>query len=137
MSWSNNWLLSKSVVVIPIVTITTVTGTNQSAVNVAVNEELVITCNVKSYPTALVHWEENDIIVVGSSEVIELTVTTNSSVHGAIITYTCVAENVVGGNNRSVNNSITVYIQGEMLLSVQGVKQFHVYLVLHLKFYAV
>ena len=105
-------------------TITTIvnkftTGTNQSAVNVTVNdEELELSCNVESHPTALVHWEENGVIVAGSSEVIELKITPNSSVRGAIITYTCVAKNVVGGNSHSVSNNITVYVQGEMLMSI-------------------
>ena len=107
------------------------TGTNQSAVNVKLNEELIITCNVESCPMALVHWEENGVIVAGSSEAIKQIVTANSSVRGAIITYTCVAENVVRGNN------ITVYVQSEMLLSVRGVKQLHLYLVIHLHFHTV
>jgi len=89
------------------------TGTNQSAVNVTVNEIVVITCGVESYPPAQVVWKENDVIVADSGEVAELRVTPNSGVRGAIITYTCVAENVVGGKTRSVNNSITVYVQGE------------------------
>ena len=104
-------------------TITTIvnkitTGTNQSAVNVTVNDELNLSCTVESHPTALVHWEENGVIVAGSSEVIELKITPNSSVRGAIITYTCVAKNVVGGNSHSVSNNITVYVQGEMLMSI-------------------
>ena len=127
MSWCSLlsvYLSSQFVVVVPIVTITTIvntvtTGTNQSAVNVTVNdEELDLSCTVESHPTAFIHWEENDVIVAGSSEVVELTVTANSSVRGAIITYTCVAENVVGGNSRSVSNNITVYVQGEMVMSI-------------------
>ena len=112
------YLISIFFIVAPIVTITTVTGTNQSAVNVTVGEELDITCKVESYPYAQVHWEADGVTVVDSSEVVQLKVTANSTIRGAIITYTCVAENVVGENNHSVSNNITVYVQGKMLMSI-------------------
>ena len=97
-------------------TITAVGQINQSAVNVTWNKELDIFCEVESHPSAQVHWEENGVPVDGSSgEVTRLKVTANSAIRGANITYTCVAENVVGGNNHSVSNNITVYVQGKIL----------------------
>jgi len=94
------------------------TGTNQSAVNVTVNKELVISCGVESHPTGQLHWEDNTTVFDTTNNV-ELEVTANTSVRGAIITYTCVVENIVGGKTRSVNNSITVYVQGKTLQGIQ------------------
>ena len=84
-----------------------------SAINVTVDELLELTCKVDSFPPALVHWEENGVIVTGISQVAELSVAVNSTVLGGIIEYTCLAENVVGGKNRSVRNSVIVSITGE------------------------
>ena len=109
-------LLSKFVVDIPIVTITANGVTNQSAVNVTVNEVLQLTCDVESRPTALVHWEEDGIPTDRGREVRQQVVTVNTTVRGAVINYTCVAQNVVEGKNRSVSNSIIVYVQGEVLM---------------------
>ena len=93
----------------------TAVGQIDQAVNVTVNKELKLICEVESHPDAQVHWEKNGVPVDGKSgEVTQLTVTADSSVRGAIINYTCVAENVVGGNNHSVSNNITVYVQGKI-----------------------
>jgi len=94
------------------------TGTNQSAVNVTVNQELAITCRVESHPTGQLRWKDGTT-VIDTTKNVELEVTANTSVRGAIITYTCVAENIVGGKTRSVNNSITVYVQGKTLQGIQ------------------
>ena len=106
----------KFVAVIPIVTITANGVTVQSAVNVTVNEALQLTCDVKSRPIALVHWEEDGVPTDRGREVKQQEVTVNTTIHGAVINYTCVAQNVVGGKNRSVSNTIIVYVQGEVLM---------------------
>ena len=41
--------------------------------------------------------------------------TVDSSSRGVIITYTCVAVNVINGINRSANNSINAIIQGKTI----------------------
>ena len=106
----------KFVAVIPIVTITANGVTVQSAVNVTVNEALQLTCDVKSRPIALVHWEEDGVPTDRGREVKQQVVTVNTTIRGAVINYTCVAQNVVGGKNRSVSNTIIVYVQGEVLM---------------------
>ena len=85
-------------------------GINQSEVNVTFNTMFNMSCNVESYPLAMVHWEvdgeqvsNNTIVLVDTSD------------RGAIITYTCVAVNVINEVNRSANNSINVVIQGKIL----------------------
>ena len=83
---------------------------NQSEVNVTLNNKLNLTCNVESYPPAMVHW------VVNGEQVSDVaSVMVNTSVRGAIDTYTCVAVNEVNGTNRSASNSIDVIIQGKIL----------------------
>ena len=90
--------------------------TNQSAVNVTVNEALQLICDVESRPTALVHWEEDGVPNDRGRPVKLQVVTVNTTVRGAVINYTCVAQNVVGGKNRSASNTIIVYVQGEVLM---------------------
>ena len=81
---------------------------NQSEVNVTLNDKFNMTCNVESYPPAMVHWVVNGEQVSNDTLVI-----VDTSVRGAIDTYTCVAVNEVNGTNRSANNSIDVIIQGK------------------------
>ena len=83
---------------------------NQSEVNVTFNTMFNMSCNVESYPLAVVHWEV-DGEQVGNDTVVLV----DTSDRGAIITYTCVAVNVINGVNRSANNSIDVIIQGKIL----------------------
>ena len=76
-------------------------------------------CIVESYPPAMIHWEVNRVRVSNNSEVIADTtvheeVTVDTSSRGAIITYTCVAVNIINGNNYFANNSINVTVQGKM-----------------------
>ena len=82
---------------------------NQSEVNVTLNNKLNLTCNVDSYPPAMVHWVANGEQVSNDTLVI-----VDTSVCGAIDTYTCVAVNEVNGTNRSASNSINVIIQGKI-----------------------
>ena len=97
-------------------TIVAINGINQSKVNVTFNKMSNMTCNVESYPPAMVYWEVNGELVSNNKSVL-----VNTSVRGAIITYTCVAENVVDGTDRSSNNSITIIIQGKMLCDGYGI----------------
>ena len=82
---------------------------NQSEVNVTLNDKFNMTCKVESYPLAMVHWVAN-----GKQVSNDTLVMVNTSVHGANITYTCLAVNEVNGTNRSANNSIDVIIQGNI-----------------------
>ena len=79
---------------------------NQSKVNVTLNDKLNMSCDVESHPPAMVHWEVDGEQVSNDTAVI-----VDTSEHGAIDTYTCVAVNVINGINRSANNSIDVIIQ--------------------------
>ena len=94
---------------------------NQPEVNVAFNIIFKMNCSVESYPLAVaIHWEVNGVQVSNNSEIrtdnrVLKEVTVDTSVHGAIVTYTCVALNVINGDNHSANNSIDVIIQGKML----------------------
>ena len=97
-------------------TITANGVTIQSAVNVTVNEVLLLTCDVESRPTALVHWEEDGVPTDRGREVKQQVISVNTTVRGAVINYTCVAQNVVGGKNRFVSSTIIVYVQGEVLM---------------------
>ena len=106
----------KFVAVIPIVTITANGVTIQSAVNETVNEALQLACDVESRPTALVHWEEDGVPTDRGRPVKQQVVTVNTTVRGAVINYTCVAQNVVEGKIHSVSSSIIVYVQGEGLM---------------------
>ena len=92
---------------------------NQSEINVTFNMMFNITCSVESYPSAMVHWEanvvqviDNNVVLVDTSVYEALRVDTH--VQEAIITYTCVAVNVINGVNHFANNSIDVIIQGKM-----------------------
>ena len=69
-----------------------------------------MSCNVESYPLAMVHWE-----VDGEQVSNDTVVLVDTSDRGAIITYTCVAVNIINGVNHSANNSINVVIQGKIL----------------------
>ena len=82
---------------------------NQSEVNVTLNDIFNMTCEVKSHPLPMVHWEVNGEQVSNKTLVI-----VDTSDRGAIDTYTCVAVNEVNGTNHSANNSIDVIIQGKI-----------------------
>ena len=85
---------------------------NQSEVNVTLNTLFNMTCDVDSYPPAMFHWEADGERVSNDTLLI-----VDTSMRGAIITYTCVAVNEVNGTIRSANKSINVIIQGEILYS--------------------
>ena len=87
--------------------------TNLSEVNVTFNTIFQLNCSVESYPPAMVHWEVDGGQV--SNNTVELV---DTSMRGAIITYTCVAVNIINGVNHSTNNSINVIIQGKMICVV-------------------
>ena len=87
--------------------------TNQSEVNVKFNTIFQLNCNVESYPPAMIHWEVDGGQVSNNTVVL-----VDTSPHGEIITYTCVAVNVINGVNHSANNSINVIIQGKMICVV-------------------
>ena len=89
---------------------------NQSEVNVTLNTTFNMTCNVDSYPPAMVHWEVDGDQVSNDTVVI-----VDTSIPGAIVTYTCVAVNEINGANRSANNCINVIVQGEILYSYVGI----------------
>ena len=86
---------------------------NQSEVNVTLNTTFNMTCNVDSYPPAMVHWEVDGDQVSNDTLLI-----VDTSVPGAIVTYACVAVNEVNGANRSASNSINVIIQGSLLCDI-------------------
>ena len=91
---------------------------NQSEVNVTFNIIFKVNCSVESYPPAMVHWEVDGAQVSNSPEIrtdtrVHEEVTVNTSSRGVIITYTCVAVNVINGVNQLTNNSINAIIQGK------------------------
>ena len=92
---------------------------NQSEVNVKFNTMFKMNCSVESYPPAMVHWEVDGVQVSNNPEirtdtrVHEGEVTVDTSSRGVIITYTCVAVNVINGVNQLTNNSINAIIQGK------------------------
>ena len=91
----------------------------QSEVNVTFNTIFKMNCNIESYPPTMVHWEVDGIKVSDNPKIrkdngVLKEVTVDTSSHGAIITYTCVALNVINGVNHSANNSIDVIVQGKM-----------------------
>ena len=93
---------------------------NQSEVNATFNEVFTINCSVESYPPAMVHWEEdgqevNSSTVATTDTIVRQLLTVDTSTPGVIITYTCVAVNVINEVNHSANNSIDVFIQGKIL----------------------
>ena len=91
---------------------------NQSEMNVTFNTMFKMNCSVESYPPAMVHWvgggqvSNNPEIRTTYTRVRE-EVTVDTSSRGVIITYTCVAVNVISGENRSASNSINAIIQGK------------------------
>ena len=93
----------------------------QSEVNVRFNTMFKVNCSVESYPLAVaIYWEEdgiqlNDNLEIRMNTKVLEEVTVNTSSRGTIITYTCVAVNVINEVNHSANNSIIVIIQGKML----------------------
>ena len=83
---------------------------NQSEVNVTLNTTFNMTCDVDSYPPAMVHWEvDGDQVSNDTLRIVD------TSMCGAIITYTCVAVNEINGVDHSASNSINVIIQGSLL----------------------
>jgi len=96
----------------------TIDSSEITAINVTVNEVLELTCKDESYPTALVHWEENSLPVTDSNQMAELSVIVNSTVLGATIEYTCVAENSVGGMNHTARNSVLFHVQGKTIIII-------------------
>ena len=65
------------------------------------------------------HWEVDGVQVSNNPETrtdprVRVAVTVDTSSHGVIITYTCVAVNVINGVNRSTNNSINVIVQDKI-----------------------
>ena len=92
---------------------------NQSEVNVTFNTMFKMKCSVESYPPAMVHWEVDGVQVSNNPEIRAYTrvseeVTVDTSSRGVIITYTCVAVNVINGINHSATKNINVIIQGKM-----------------------
>ena len=91
----------------------------QSEVNVTFNTMFKINCSVESYPFVMkIHWEADIVQVSNNPEIrtdasVHEEVTIDTSSRGAIITYTCVAVNVINGVNHSANNSIDVIVQGK------------------------
>ena len=97
---------------------------NQSEVNATFNEVFRMNCSVESNPPIVeIHWEADGVQVNNNSEIntpntrVREEVTVNTSSHGVIITYTCVAVNEINGTSRSANNSIDVIIQGKLLVT--------------------
>ena len=90
----------------------------QSEVNVTFNTMFKMNCSVESYPLAVaIYWEIDGVQVSNNPEIITDTsvleeVTVDTSSRGTIITYTCVAVNVINGVSQLANNSIDVIIQG-------------------------
>ena len=93
----------------------------QSEVNVTFNTMFKMNCSVESYPLVVaIYWEVDGVQVSDNPEIrtdtsVREEVTVDTSSHGAIITYTCVAVNVINGVNYSANNSIDVIIQGKTI----------------------
>ena len=85
---------------------------NQSEVNATLNTLFNMTCDVDSYPPAMVYWEADGERVSNDTLLI-----VDTSMRGTIITYTCVAVNEINGITRSANKSINVIIQSEILYS--------------------
>ena len=90
---------------------------NQSEVNITFSTVFKMNCSVESYPPAMVHWEVDGVQIynpeIRTYTRVRVAVTVDTSSHGVIITYTCVAVNVINGANRSANNSINAIIQGK------------------------
>ena len=89
---------------------------NQPEVNVTFNTMFNMTCNVESYPPAMVHWEVDGEQIINDTLVI-----VDTSIRGTIITYTCVAVNEINGITRSANKSINIIVQGEILYNYVGI----------------
>ena len=93
----------------------------QSEVNVTFNTMFKMNCSVESYPLVVaIYWEVDGVQVSNNPEIRKDTrvleeVTVDTSSRGAIITYTCVAVNVINGVNHFANNSIDVIIQGKTI----------------------
>ena len=93
----------------------------QSEVNVIFNTMFKMNCSVESYPPVMaIYWEEdgiqlNDNLEIRMDTKVLEEVTVDTSNRGAIITYTCVAVNVINGVNHTANNSIDVIIQGKTI----------------------
>ena len=92
---------------------------NQSEVNVTFSTVFKMNCSVESYPPAMVHWEVDGEQVSDNPDIrtdtrVHEEVTVDTSNRGVIITYTCVAVNVINGVNHSANNSIDVIVQGKI-----------------------
>ena len=97
---------------------------NQPEVNVTYDTVFKMNCSVESYPPAMVHWEVDGVQVNNNSKMIADTVvheevTVDTSSRGAIITYTCVAVNVINGDNYVANTSINVIVQGKITILCQ------------------
>ena len=95
---------------------------NQSEVNVTFNTMFNMNCSVESYPSAMTVYWEADLVQVNNNTEIRTTdtrvreeVIVDTSSRGVIITYTCVAVNVINAEDRFANNSIKVVVQGKML----------------------
>ena len=94
---------------------------NQSEVNITFNTMFKMNCSVESYPPAMVHWEVDGVQVSNNSEIrttdtiVRVAVTVDTSSRGVIITYTCVAVNVINGVNQLTNNSINAIVQGKTI----------------------
>ena len=91
---------------------------NQLEVNVTFSTVFKMNCSVESYPPAMVHWEVDGEQVSDNPEIrtdtrVHEEVTVDTSSRGVIITYTCVAVNIINGVNHSANNSIDVIVQGK------------------------
>ena len=93
----------------------------QSEVNVTFNTMFEMNCSVESYPLAVaIYWEVDGVQVSNNPEIrtdtsVHEGVTVDTSSRGQIITYTCVAVNVINGVTHSANNSINVIIQGKTI----------------------
>ena len=93
---------------------------NQSEVNITFNTMFKMNCSVESYPPAMVHWVgggqvSNNPEIRTTDTRVRVAVTVDTSSRGVIITYTCVAVNVINGVNQLTNNSINAIIQGKTI----------------------
>ena len=94
---------------------------SQSEVNVTFNRMFKMNCSIESYPLAVaIYWEVDGVQVSNNPEIrtdtnVRKEVTVDTSSRGAIITYTCVAVNVINGVNHSANNSIDIIVQGKTI----------------------